>query len=166
VRAEDLAASEHILLGSHSLLALKLCGRAVGDRVTASTTGLLLAAGHAYHEEMIEAVLPDVVRLLPPLVSGEKQVGFVGSRAAEMLGLSAAQVPLPVFHGCGDAGATTLGMLGVPGAALAIALSCLIVCVCTHAPSRTPPPPTRPAAQYLKHSSLRMYSCDPNGQVR
>ena len=129
----------------------------MGDRVTASTTGLLLTDGHAYHEEMIEAVLPNVVRRLPPLVSGEKQVGFVGSRAAEMLGLSAAPVPLPVFHGCGDAGATTLGTLGVLGAALAIALSVLSLSsfvrrhpyttahAQTHAP--TARPPGRPVSQ-------------------
>ena len=104
----DLAASQHVLLGSHSLLALKLCGCAVADRVTASTTGLLLADGHAYHEEMIEAVLPGLVKRLPPLVSGEKHVGFVDPRAAELLGLPA-HVGLTVFHGCGDAGATTLG---------------------------------------------------------
>ena len=36
---EDLAASDYVLLGSHSFLALKLCGVVVGDAVTASTTG-------------------------------------------------------------------------------------------------------------------------------
>jgi len=39
-RKEDLTLCDSILLGAHSFLALQLCGSHVGDRVTASTTGI------------------------------------------------------------------------------------------------------------------------------
>lgn len=110
-RTADLACSEHILLGAHSYLAMKLSGRAVCDRVTASTTGLLRADGSGYCNEMIDALLPEATRKLPPLVPGSDSVGALSAAAAAWLGLEdAACGQLQVFHGCGDAGATTLGV--------------------------------------------------------
>ena len=72
-RPEDLASSDAILLGSHSFLALMLCGRAVGDRVTASTTGLLRADGTNYCNDIINEVLPpgDMVLMRLPLDTGQ-----------------------------------------------------------------------------------------------
>jgi xylulokinase len=59
----------------------------------------------------------DWARLVPPITPGGHRVGALTSAAAEVLGLPPG---IPVYHGPGDAGATTIGAgSGEPGAAYA-----------------------------------------------
>lgn len=78
----------------------------VTDQVTASTTGLLTGLNDGYCLELIRRFAPDCECKLPPLLPANVSAGQLVDDAAANLGLLSG---IPVFHGCGDAGATTLG---------------------------------------------------------
>uniref|UniRef100_A0A6U5X001 glycerol kinase n=1 Tax=Guillardia theta TaxID=55529 RepID=A0A6U5X001_GUITH len=95
-----------ILLGAHDFVTLKLCGEGVSDFVTASTTGLLTDDHQEFHVDLISRFLASAVPCLPKLVHGNERTGSLSPAAAEELGLVAG---IPVVHGSGDAGSTTIG---------------------------------------------------------
>ncbi len=109
---ETLGKARHLLLGAADYLAFKMTSRAVSDTTTASTTGLLNIATCTALDDSVFAELglnllrEDEAHLLPEITSGGTSVGTLTSSAAEALGL---QAGIPVHHGPGDAGATTLG---------------------------------------------------------
>lgn len=111
-----LKEADAILLGAHDYIVLKLCGEAVSDVVTASTTGLLNLSERTWARDLLEALgLPNLP--FGKLTPGGAVVGQLSARAASLLGLPKG---LPVCHGPGDAGATTLGAgAGEPGAVYA-----------------------------------------------
>jgi len=114
-----LEASRWLLLGAADFVALKMTGAATTDTTTASTTGLMnLATRTALDDSVFAALeLRDCARLVPPITPGGHRVGALTSAAAETLGLPAG---IPVYHGPGDAGATTIGAgSGEPGAVYA-----------------------------------------------
>jgi xylulokinase len=111
--------SAHLLVGAADVIAMRLTGAAVSDTTTASTTGLLDITTRRTLETafLMELGLSAVERLLPTPTPGGARVGTLTAEAAGVLGLRAG---LPVHHGPGDAGATTLGVgSGEPGAAYA-----------------------------------------------
>jgi xylulokinase len=108
-----------IFLGAADFVGYHLTGTVVTDSTTASTTGLMDLGSRSYHQSAAfdRLGLAPYVSLLPPIVSGGAKVGSLSREAAEALGLKAG---LPVHHGPGDAGATTLGAgSGEPGQAYA-----------------------------------------------
>jgi xylulokinase len=89
-----------------------LCGARCADYTTAATTGLLNLQRSAWAEELL-TFLDLRMDWLPRLSQGDEQVGQVSAQAALASGLPEG---LPVFHGLGDAAATTLGAgAGEPG---------------------------------------------------
>jgi len=107
-----LTDADAVLIGAHDYIVLKLCGEAVSDVVTASTTGLMNLADRAWATDIFSAIgLPKLP--LGRIVPGGTQVGELDGRIAALVGLPKG---LPVCHGPGDAGATTLGAgAGEPG---------------------------------------------------
>lgn len=99
------ASAGHLLLGAHDHLAYRLCGRAATDPTTASTTGLLDLDEGAWNLCLLKA-LGLRTDFLPEIVGSDELVGHVQARAAALTGLPQG---LPIIHGCGDAGSTTLG---------------------------------------------------------
>ncbi len=95
----------HLLLGAHDHLAYRLCGRAATDPTTASTTGLLDYDSGTWNLGLLKA-LGLRTDFLPEIVGSDEIVGRLQARAAALTGLP---IGLPVIHGCGDAGSTTLG---------------------------------------------------------
>ena len=114
---EKMNSAKYILLSAHGYLAVRLGGCPVCDHVSASTTGLLRADnGLEYCSQLIEQFISaDIASKLAPLLSATKSSGVLSARQASKLGLSAG---LPIYHGCGDLAATTMGagagMAGVP----------------------------------------------------
>lgn len=114
-----LIRSARLLLGAADVIALRLTGAAVSDTTTASTTGLLDITTRRTLDRAIlaELGLGAIERLLPTPTPGGARAGVLTAEAAAALGL---QAGLPVYHGPGDAGATTLGVGGgEPGVAYA-----------------------------------------------
>lgn len=103
--AARYAGSERLLLGAHDHLAFRLCGRAVTDLTTASTTGLLDLGKGVWNLGLLGA-LGLRTDFLPEIAPSDAIVGSLSPEAAGRTGLPAG---LPVIHGCGDAGTTTLG---------------------------------------------------------
>jgi len=103
-----LANSAYLLFGSADYIALKMSGTAATDSTTASTTGLLDLTTRAILDSAhLNALgLGDLARLMPSVHAGGAQVGMLSSAAAQALHL---KVGIPVYHGPGDAGATTFG---------------------------------------------------------
>lgn len=111
---ERLAAARHVLLGAHSYLAWRLTGAAAADYTTAATTGLLDLAAAGWVEDWLERLGLDAA-LLPRLLPASAVCGCLSAAAGAALGLPAG---LPVVHGAGDLGATTVGVgAGAPGRA-------------------------------------------------
>ncbi|GIV83124.1 MAG: xylulokinase [Candidatus Roseilinea sp.] len=94
-----------LLIGAHDYIAAKLCGERVTDATTASTTGLFHLQENRWATELLEA-LNLRTDWLPRLDLANKPVGRVSRTAAKLTDLPEG---LPVFHGVGDAAATTLG---------------------------------------------------------
>ncbi|MCS7056826.1 MAG: FGGY family carbohydrate kinase [Thermoflexales bacterium] len=104
-RAEWYQQAHTLLVGAHDYIAAELCGERVTDLTTASTTGLFHLRENRWAVELLER-LNLRTDWLPRLDSAEVPVGQVRREAAELTGLPEG---LPVFHGVGDAAATTLG---------------------------------------------------------
>ncbi len=110
-----VAHSAHLVLGAADFVAFRMAGVAVTDTTTASTTGLLDINTRAMLSADIFAQLglADVLPLLPMVKPGGSRIGVLDARIAETLGL---RPGIPIHHGPGDAGATTLGVgSGEPG---------------------------------------------------
>jgi xylulokinase len=121
LRAHDprrFAESRKLLFGAHDYVAWKLAGVAATDFTTLSTTGLLDLAANAYAFDLTDSLgIPQ--SLFPGVVAADHVDGGLGENAARLLGLPSG---IPVFHGAGDAGSTTVGAgAGIPGA-----LSCYL----------------------------------------
>lgn len=97
-----------IFLGAPDFIAYHLTGAAVTDSTTASTTGLMDLDLRHYHQRAAfdHLGLGQYASMLPPIASGGAKIGVLRQETAQLLGLKAG---LPVYHGPGDAGATTLG---------------------------------------------------------
>ncbi len=113
---KTLEHSQHLLLGAADYTAFQMTGVAVTDTTTASTTGLLDINTRTMLgvDVFAQLSLSHVVRLLPAVGPGGSCVGGLKPDTAKTLGL---KPDIPVYHGPGDAGATTLGVgSGEPGA--------------------------------------------------
>lgn len=104
----SLENSAHLLMGGADYIALKLTGVALSDTTTASTTGLVnIETGRAHKRAFFdEAGLGVIERLLPSIRPGGQLVNELRTEAGAALGVCPC---IPVYHGPGDAGATTLG---------------------------------------------------------
>jgi xylulokinase len=109
---KSLTDADSLLTGAHDYVVMKLCGESVSDTVTASTTGLLNLVDRTWATELLQALdLPELP--LGKLTQGGKVIGQVNAKGAALSGLPKG---LPVCHGPGDVGATTLGAgAGEPG---------------------------------------------------
>lgn len=105
-------AAETVFIGAQDYVAWRLCRAGVTDYTTASTTGLLDIAANSWASELLDS-LELRTDWLPQLAAAEAQVGEVRAAVSEETGLPPGT---PVFHGAGDAAATTLGAgAGDPG---------------------------------------------------
>ena len=96
-----------MLAGGHSFVSMKLCGGAYCDLTTASTLGLLDDGTEDWAVHLLPAMdLPSAI--LPQLIKGTCVAGTVSSAAGAALRLPL-WVGVPVYHGCGDLAATSLG---------------------------------------------------------
>lgn len=114
-KSGSLQKAHRLLVGAADFIALKMTGNAVSDTTTASTTGLLDLENRRWLSDATFAQLglEFVPRLLPDMRGGGELAGTLHVDAAAQLGLAAG---IPVYHGPGDAGATTLGVgSGEPG---------------------------------------------------
>ncbi len=114
---ESLSNSAHLLLGAADYVAFRLSGVAATDSTTASTTGLFDLNTRAMLTADVLNILElsHIARLMPAVHAGGAQVGTLKADAARVLGLNAG---IPIYHGPGDAGATTFGAgAGEPGRA-------------------------------------------------
>lgn len=116
-RPEAFKQATYMFLGAADYIAFQLTGAAATDVTTASSTGLL----HLHQRWWLDANMLNelginhIVRLFPSLVIGGTSVGEISEAAAQLLGLRSG---IPVYHGPGDAGATTIGAgCGDPGRA-------------------------------------------------
>jgi xylulokinase len=99
------AATEAVLLGGAAYIIWCATGRATSDPTTAATTGLCDVRRASWWSPVIDAVaLPT-----PSMVGATTIAGEVHAAAAAELGV---RVGLPVIHACGDAVATSIGVLG------------------------------------------------------
>lgn len=105
-------ACETILLGSTDYIYWKMTGEFQTDLTTASSTGLLHFDTNEW-DRMVLAYVGLSEAKLPPLAQAAQDGSRLTREAAHLLGLP---VGLPVFHGAGDAAASTVGSgSGVPG---------------------------------------------------
>jgi xylulokinase len=102
---ELYASAQKILIGAHDYITYRLCGTAVTDYTTASTTGLFDLSRNQWAESLMTRL---ALRCdwLPDLLPYEQPAGRVSAFAAKATGLTEG---LPVFHGIGDAAAATIG---------------------------------------------------------
>lgn len=102
------AEGSHLLLGAADVIVFSLTGTAVTDTTTASTTGLMnLDTRQPLDPELFEEIgIGNALKLLAPIKPGGSQVGTI--RKGFMVG--GLREGIPVYHGPGDAGATTLGV--------------------------------------------------------
>lgn len=99
------AATEAALFGGAAYAVWRLTGIASSDPTTAATTGLADVAAGTWWAPVVDATgIP-----VPMMVSATSVVGHVTPSAATALGV---RVGLPVVHACGDAVATSIGVLG------------------------------------------------------
>lgn len=85
-----------------------MCGVAVTDATTASTTGLTNTS-FEYSADLLETLgLGHWLTYLPELYPADVPCGQVSRSAAYAFGLTGLE-GTPVFHCCGDGGACTLG---------------------------------------------------------
>lgn len=112
---ESLTRSVSLLTGGADFVAYRLTGKAISDTTTASTTGLLdISTRKWLGADIFETLgLKHITLRLPEVQPGGAQAGTLSHDAAQSLGLRAG---IPVYHGPGDAGATTIGVgSGEPG---------------------------------------------------
>jgi len=102
---EFYTSAERILIGAHDYITYRLCGAAVTDYTTASTTGLFDLNRNQWAESLMTQ-LQLRCDWLPDLLPYEQPAGRVSRSAGEATGLPEG---LPVFHGVGDAAAATIG---------------------------------------------------------
>jgi xylulokinase len=100
-----IGAARWILASPKDALALRMTGVASADPVSASTTGLMDMRRRDWSGELLAATGTDA-GLLPPIRPAAAVLGPLRAEPAAALGLPAG---IPVFNGCGDAGATTVG---------------------------------------------------------
>ena len=94
------------LLGAHDYLCWKLTGRRVSDLTNAATTGLLDYETNSWSDEILEYL--NITQDQLPRLEMEIQVsGTVSASASRMTALPEG---LPVIHGSGDAGSSTVGV--------------------------------------------------------
>ncbi|MBI1280632.1 MAG: hypothetical protein GC179_21085 [Anaerolineaceae bacterium] len=105
---ETLDKSDKLLIGAADYLAYKMTGQSVTDTTTASTTGLFnIQTRQALAQDVLtEMGLAHINRLFPVIQTGGTKAGSLRAEVSRELGL---KDNIPVFHGPGDAGATTLG---------------------------------------------------------
>ncbi len=103
-----LKSAQHLLLGAADFIAFKMTGTAITDTTTASTTGLMQINTRTLLSQPIldEIGIGEVSKLLPTIAAGGVKIGELSQKMAAALGLKSG---LPVHHGPGDAGATTIG---------------------------------------------------------
>jgi xylulokinase len=110
-----LESGQHLLLGAADFIAFKMTGSTITDTTTASTTGLMQMNTRTAHNQSLldEVGIGAASKLLPTITAGGSKAGELSESAATALGLKSG---LPVHHGPGDAGATTIGAgSGEPG---------------------------------------------------
>jgi len=113
--SRTLESAKHLLLGAADFIAFKMTGAVITDTTTASTTGLMqMNTRTALTQPLLDEIgIGEISKLLPPIATGGSKVGELSENVATELGL---QPGLPVYHGPGDAGATTIGAgSGEPG---------------------------------------------------
>jgi len=94
-----------ILLGAHDYVCRKLSGRAVTDLTNAATTGMMNYRANSWDKDIL-GYLGIREDQLPRLEAADSITGTVTPEAARERGLPAG---LPVIHGAGDAGSSTIG---------------------------------------------------------
>lgn len=110
--AERLQQCTTILLGAHDYIGWRLCGRLATDHTTASTTGLFDLGVKDWAHELLTQLGLDTSKL-PALQTASELSGHVLPDAASDTGIP---MGTPVYGGCGDLGATTVGVgAGLPG---------------------------------------------------
>ncbi len=103
----SLSSASSILVGAHSYICARLCGAIAADFTTASTTGLLSRSEGRWSSELLAAAgCADILCKLPKLLLPTVPAGRVLQHIAAALAIPA---DIPVFHGCGDVAATTIG---------------------------------------------------------
>ena len=103
----SLSSATSILVGAHGYICARLCGAIAADYTTASTTGLLCLSECRWSSELLAAAgFPDVSSKLPKLLLPTVPAGRLLPQIAAALAIPA---DIPVFHGCGDVAATTIG---------------------------------------------------------
>ncbi|MFN8439536.1 MAG: FGGY-family carbohydrate kinase [Caldilineaceae bacterium] len=109
---ERLAKTNAILIGAHDYVAWKLGAMPGADFTTASTTGLLDLQGKTWAYLLLQELGLDPF-LLPLLQKSGTLAGELTAEAAALTGLTEGT---PILRGCGDLGATTIGVgAGLPG---------------------------------------------------
>jgi len=103
--SEHAAATEVVLLGGAAYAVWRMTGVASSDPTTAATTGLADVSAGSWWQPVVDTVGVPV----PSLVSATAVTGHVLPAPAAELGLRSG---LPVVHACGDAVATSIGVLG------------------------------------------------------
>jgi len=101
-----------ILLGAHDYICWKLTDRFITDYTNGAATGLMNFESNQWDSTILK-YLGLVKENLPELISADQVTGSITAEASNATGLPAG---LPVIHGSGDAGASTIGAgAGVPG---------------------------------------------------
>ncbi|CAI5982208.1 unnamed protein product [Closterium sp. NIES-64] len=120
-RPQTLKESSSLLLGAHAYVCSHLIGRParVVDCTTLSTTGLATCpstTGISYAADLLHSLgLSQWLPLLPEILPPTRPCGTLSVEAAELMG-ARHLAGIPVFHSCGDLGASAVGCgSGVPG---------------------------------------------------
>lgn len=103
---ERLAKTNALLIGAHDYIVWKMGGIPGADFTTASTTGLLDLQKKVWAQPLLAELGLDYF-LLPTLQKSGTLTGHLSEEAGVELGLPAG---IPILRGCGDLGATTLGV--------------------------------------------------------
>ncbi|GJP40872.1 hypothetical protein CLOM_g539 [Closterium sp. NIES-68] len=116
-----LKEASSLLLGAHAYVCSHLIGRParVVDSTTLSTTGLATcpnANGVSYASDLLHSLgLSHWLPLLPDILPPTQSCGALSVEAAERMG-ARHLAGIPVFHSCGDLGASAVGCgAGLPG---------------------------------------------------
>ncbi|CAI5497738.1 unnamed protein product, partial [Closterium sp. Naga37s-1] len=120
-RPHALKEASSLLLGAHAYVCSHLIGRParVVDCTTLSTTGLATCpstTGISYAADLLHSLgLSHWLPLLPEILPPTQPCGTLSVEAAERMG-ARHLAGIPVFHSCGDLGASAVGCgSGIPG---------------------------------------------------
>ena len=102
---DTTARCDRYLLSPKDFLLMRMTGRAVTDPTTATTSGLMDISRREWSLALLQMLTIDAARL-PEILPAGARIGALEPTAAAALGLPTG---VPVFNGCGDAGATTVG---------------------------------------------------------